>query len=484
MLGSNTLAMRAAKFPRYLIEATLGRLIGSLILPSQSYTRSAIDSGSRVATIYTRNFMGSEKVVESVAFGDLNLEKIKIKTEDLKLLDGAMFRPRVSVECHKVVICFRGNTGTYEAQLDSMQRIADAYQVNVLGFNYRGVCQSEGRANNSGDLIADGRAAYLYAVNHLGYTPESCIFFGSSLGGGIAACLAAELHEKGERVYLFVDRSFISITAVLLGRVYRLWGVLSDLLKWICDSLLDVTRWQIPTLHNWHKIPSSHRAYVTVQGHQPFSTVFRQDKMPLGSFQAIQETVRRITMHKYDDPVITRLGSLHQGLEPRRRQKVAKAWPKIVAELKTDDKEAILNVIRRKHLGHKLFYPKLAMGFNFDREKLKQSLARFQLELSDETLDSLHQQLTLYIRSLLQDSRDVSTASSELFEFFKAHYSTAFIESKQFSDAIQLLIEQVEVEIDYSQSHRVPLGELISRYDPSLSGLDFLGELISRARPS
>ena len=77
--------------------------------------------------------------------------------------------------------------------------------MNVFIFDYRGYGKSQGEPDENG-LYADGRAAWRYLTKQRGFEQGDIILFGRSLGGAVAAELAAEIRPGG----LILESTFSS----------------------------------------------------------------------------------------------------------------------------------------------------------------------------------------------------------------------------------------------------------------------------------
>jgi fermentation-respiration switch protein FrsA (DUF1100 family) len=116
-------------------------------------------------------------------------EEVTMATEDgLRL--GAWFVPAHRGADGPVVIVFNGNAGdrSYRAPLaDNLARAG----MSVLLFDYRGYGGNLGKPTEAG-LAADARAARDYLVEVRGVPADRIVYYGESLGSGVAIGLAAE----------------------------------------------------------------------------------------------------------------------------------------------------------------------------------------------------------------------------------------------------------------------------------------------------
>lgn len=88
-----------------------------------------------------------------------------------------------------------GNGGNVSHRLESL-RIFHDLGLSVLIYDYSGYGQSQGEPGETA-TYADARAAWNWLARERGIDPETIILFGRSLGGAVAAELAARLTRQG-----------------------------------------------------------------------------------------------------------------------------------------------------------------------------------------------------------------------------------------------------------------------------------------------
>lgn len=86
---------------------------------------------------------------------------------------------------------FHGNAGNISHRLETV-RLARGLGLDIFLFDYRGYGQSEGRPTEEG-TYADARGAWAWLTGEGGRDPARIVLWGRSLGGAVAARLAAEL---------------------------------------------------------------------------------------------------------------------------------------------------------------------------------------------------------------------------------------------------------------------------------------------------
>jgi len=115
-----------------------------------------------------------------------------------------------------VVVIFHGNAGTLGGRGFKARLFMDQ-GYGALLVEYRAYANNPGSPTEQG-LYADARAA-LAQVKALGYGGQSLVFYGESLGTGVATQMASEAHEHGEAVAaVILEAPFTSITDVAVGR--------------------------------------------------------------------------------------------------------------------------------------------------------------------------------------------------------------------------------------------------------------------------
>ncbi|MGZ0019917.1 alpha/beta hydrolase [Nitrosomonas sp. wSCUT-2] len=120
------------------------------------------------------------------AFG-LEYASVDIPTSDGETLHGWW----VPVTGAKgTVLLFHGNAGNISHRINYLTMFSKL-GYNVLLLDYRGYGQSSGKPSESGTYL-DAQAAWRYLTETKGIAPERIVLFGESLGGAVAAWLAAK----------------------------------------------------------------------------------------------------------------------------------------------------------------------------------------------------------------------------------------------------------------------------------------------------
>jgi uncharacterized protein len=155
----------------------------------------------------------------------LAYEDVELATSDGVRLHGWF----VPGEGSRALLFFHGNAGNISHRLGSI-RVFNDLGLSVLIIDYRGYGRSGGRPTEAG-TYRDAEAAWRYVTESRGFPPERVVVFGRSLGGAVAAWLAARVQPGA----LIVESSFTSVPD--LG---------SELYPWL--PVRRLSRFDYPTL--------------------------------------------------------------------------------------------------------------------------------------------------------------------------------------------------------------------------------------------
>lgn len=164
--------------------------------------------------LYYPNLPSRELVATPSAIG-LEYQSVTLTAGDGVRLHG-WFVPAARERA--TLLFFHGNAGNISHRLDSL-RIFNGLGLSVLIIDYRGYGQSEGRVSEEGTCL-DAEAAWRYLTVERGVGPERIILFGRSLGGAVAARLAAESTPAA----LILESVFTSVPE-LAARYYPVFPV-------------------------------------------------------------------------------------------------------------------------------------------------------------------------------------------------------------------------------------------------------------------
>lgn len=115
-------------------------------------------------------------------------ESIEVATEDGLTL-GGWFLP-TATPGEPTVLVFNGNAVNRGVRAPLAERL-HARGLGVLLLDYRGYGGNPGSPDEQG-LVADARAALHWALDRPEVDPRRIVYFGESLGSGVAVALAAE----------------------------------------------------------------------------------------------------------------------------------------------------------------------------------------------------------------------------------------------------------------------------------------------------
>jgi uncharacterized protein len=236
-------------------------------------------------------FMPSRRLVCGPAALGRPFEEVMIRTDD-GIQINAWYYPAQSgaARTNLVILHCHGNAGNLSHRIEHFSLMSDT-GVNVLGFDYRGYGRSTGSPSEQG-LIADAVAAYRW-LRAKGFASDDILVLGESLGGAVAAALAARVPVGG----LILQSSFTSVTD--LG---------SELFPWL------PVRW-LGHIHfdTFSKLPQIHAPVMVMHS--------RADQ--LVRFHHAEANFARITAPKilweiagdHNDALVLRPDLCRQGLE-------------------------------------------------------------------------------------------------------------------------------------------------------------------------
>ena len=111
----------------------------------------------------------------------LEVKEIYIETDDKERLHSYWIS---NTNSKRLLIYFHGNAGNISHRLSDLMQLSK-YDVNVLGIDYRGYGKSSGKPSEEG-IYLDGKAAYKYALETLGFLQKNIFVFGRSIGTTVA----------------------------------------------------------------------------------------------------------------------------------------------------------------------------------------------------------------------------------------------------------------------------------------------------------
>lgn len=136
----------------------------------------------------------------------LPYREVILKTSDGIRVHGWLVGEQAKADRDVVLFC-HGNAGNISHRLDSLA-IFDRLGLKVFIFDYRGYGRSEGEPSEEG-TYRDVEAAWRFLTEEENIPPERIILFGRSLGGAVAAYLAAGIGAKAKA--LILESTFTSV---------------------------------------------------------------------------------------------------------------------------------------------------------------------------------------------------------------------------------------------------------------------------------
>lgn len=114
---------------------------------------------------------------------------LSLTTADNETLDGWFVPAGTKRASRGLVIFFHGNAGNMGHRLDYLRMFHDLGLATLI-IDYRGYGRSSGTPSEHGTYL-DAATAWRHATEVLGFTTNHIVLYGESMGGGVAAQLAA-----------------------------------------------------------------------------------------------------------------------------------------------------------------------------------------------------------------------------------------------------------------------------------------------------
>jgi uncharacterized protein len=134
---------------------------------------------------------------------------VEVTTDDgVRLYGWHRAAPGADSGARRALLYFHGNAEPIHGRLE-LHDLALRAGADVVVFAYRGYPGSDGRPSEAG-LRRDARAAWRFATEGLGIPADRVVVHGKSLGGGVAAALAAEVRPRA----LVLESTFTSVADV------------------------------------------------------------------------------------------------------------------------------------------------------------------------------------------------------------------------------------------------------------------------------
>jgi hypothetical protein len=252
-----------------LANKLIGEFAGSLVLFAQrdDFKHLAV-TDDNVADYNTYDLTCQK--YEVITHDEVHLDTLEIRHKSQENLD-----PRYQ----SYIINAVGAAMAYEQIINEMKADAHELEVNVVGFNFRGVGQSTGKATSKDDLVIDGIAQVQRLLDQ-GISPENITWNAHSFGAAVATLVVEHFHKLGQPINLFSDRPLSSITNFLVGHI-RLerndkgqaigqkehWGMI--ILGWLATPfikfVLVLINWEIDAGYSFKAIPEAYKDYTVIR---------------------------------------------------------------------------------------------------------------------------------------------------------------------------------------------------------------------------
>lgn len=153
------------------------------------------------------------------AFQDVENHEVFFKAADGTTLHGWIY---VNPGSRQILLIHPGNAGDIAGRLQLtkllLQTGASVFQYEPRGFGLTG-----GEPTLAG-VAADGLAAYDYLVNVAGYSPDSIVLYGMSLGSGVATYVSEQRRSAGIVIHAgFSSLEHIGKEKLPILRIYPSW---------------------------------------------------------------------------------------------------------------------------------------------------------------------------------------------------------------------------------------------------------------------
>jgi hypothetical protein len=164
-----------------------------------------------------------------------------------------------------VVLFFHGNAGSISHRLDYLRMFREL-GFSILIFDYRGYGKSSGEPSEIG-TYQDAEAAWNYLVETKRIAPSSIVLYGESLGGAVAAWLAARVKPRA----LIITSTFTSLPD-LGAKLYPLFPVrLLTRYEYNAKKYLQAATCPVLIVHSREDeiVPFEHGEQLYTAAHEP-----------------------------------------------------------------------------------------------------------------------------------------------------------------------------------------------------------------------
>jgi len=144
------------------------------------------------AVVNKMAFHPDKKYVLSADQLPSSAQEIFIETTDQIKIQSYYIQNKSS---NQILIYFHGNGGNIGHRLADLMQIS-SFGMNVLGVGYRGYGKSQGKPSEKGIYI-DGKAAFNYATQKLGFSINKVFILGRSIGTTVAINTSQKMNIGG-----------------------------------------------------------------------------------------------------------------------------------------------------------------------------------------------------------------------------------------------------------------------------------------------
>jgi pimeloyl-ACP methyl ester carboxylesterase len=208
------LGKRGLMTPSYISPLIMSALLPSTVIvernnPLQNYNSQCTKDSILKRTCEMHDNIGLFNQHYQHVTNTHTLEKVTI--EGLESLRAQMKQQPANGAPYEIYFC--GNAQDAMPIFTASARIAAEPQKNHLFWNYPGVGFSRGSTDSPDDLIKAGYQQVKFLLGE-GIPANKITLYGFSMGGGVAAQVARQLHKEGLMVHLTIDRSFANLASV------------------------------------------------------------------------------------------------------------------------------------------------------------------------------------------------------------------------------------------------------------------------------
>ncbi len=180
------------------------------------------------------------------------VQTVRYRGADQSRLQGRL----LEVQDARTVILYLHGNGSRSIWLDAhLERLSQRFEATILAAEFRGFDDSDVTPSEA-SVVADAQAARRYLCRSYNLEPDQILLYGRSLGGGVAAALAA---DGGARAVI-LDRSFDSMVNV--AAKHYPWAPVRFLMRNRYDSVARLANYRGPViqLHGTvdHVVPIAH----------------------------------------------------------------------------------------------------------------------------------------------------------------------------------------------------------------------------------